>query len=140
MHSWIKKTVKSLIESLTGKKQAVNTTEYSPLQVYPGYEESDFQKIRKFATHRAVTTQNSYTDGFGVKTLYECVPFVNPTTLSIKRLTFPVPDDGFHAEAIEYVALTDALSRPHNRDSFCAVEIGAGWGPWITAAGVVARQ
>jgi len=124
----------------------------APLQIYTGYEEEDLRIIRKFATFAASMGADHYTDGFGVKTLYDCIaPYVNLGTpepgqpgnlgkLDPQRLAFPVPDDGFHAEAIEYVALTDALNRSLGRDSFCAVEIGAGWAPWITAAGVIARR
>ncbi|HZW26135.1 MAG TPA: FkbM family methyltransferase [Gallionella sp.] len=136
----IKKAVKQLVKGLTGGKQAESAQGWSPLQVYPGYEDDDFRTIRKFATRTASTAANHYMDGFGVKTLYECVPFAKPETLNTGRLEFPVPDDGFHAEAIEYVALTDALGRARLGDSFCAVEIGAGWGPWMAAAGVIARQ
>lgn len=140
MSSKIKRAVKKALRIISGRKPVATVQGLSPLQVYTGYEEEDFQIIRKFATHKASTGTNHYTDGFGVKTLYECVPFVDPTSLNIERLKFPVPDDGFHAEAIEYIALTDALNRSNLKGSFCAVEIGAGWGPWITAAGVIARH
>jgi len=40
----------------------------------------------------------------------------------LDRLTLPVPDDGFHAEALEYIALIDSIQRAG--DSFCAVELG----------------
>jgi len=140
MNLKIKRKIKRVLQGLAGNNQAGNTPGTSPLQVYTGYEDEDFPTIRKFATLKASTDASHYTDGFGVKTLYECVPFVNPGTLDTGRLKFPVPDDGFHAEAIEYVALTDALQRSLGGASFCAVEIGAGWAPWITAAGVIARQ
>lgn len=112
----------------------------SPLQVYSGYEEQDLVALKKFATATAVTAIDHQTDGFGVKTLYECVPFLKPELLDIQRLQLPVPDDGFHAEAIEYVAVTDALSRFLQGTSVCAVEIGAGWAPWLAVAGVIGRQ
>jgi len=140
MKQKIKQAIKRGLHRLTGNQQLTNTQYSSPLQVYTGYEEEDFPSIKKFATFTASIGTSHYTDGFGVKTLYECVPFVNPATLNTGRLEFPVPDDGFHAEAIEYVALADAMQRSQNGASFCAVEIGAGWGPWITAAGVIARR
>lgn len=112
----------------------------SPLQVYSGYEEQDLATLKKFATATASTAIDHYTDGFGVKTLYECVPFLKPELLDIQRLQLPVPDDGFHAEAIEYVAITDACNRFLQGTSFCAVEIGAGWAPWIAIAGVIGRR
>lgn len=140
MRLGIRNIVKRTVQNLFGNRQAGNTQGLSPLQIYSGYQEEDFRAIRDFATYAASTNTDHYTDGFGVKTLYECVPFVKPEKLDVGRLAFPVPDDGFHAEAIEYVALTDALHRSRLRESFCAVEIGAGWGPWITAAGVIARH
>lgn len=140
MNLKIKQAIKRVVQGLTGNKPAGNTPSTSPLQVYTGYEDEDFPLIRKFATFKASMGADHYTDGFGVKTLYECVPFVTPGALDIGRLEFPVPDDGFHAEAIEYVALSDALQRSLGDTPFCAVEIGAGWAPWITAAGVIARR
>jgi FkbM family methyltransferase len=137
----IKKTVGRMLQNWVGIPPSISVPGGSPpLQVYTGYEEVDLAIIKKFATATASTSTDHYTDGFGVKTLYTCVPFVNPAALDVTRLEFPVPDDGFHAETIEYVALTDALHRAQLNNSFCAVEMGAGWGPWITAAGVIARQ
>ena len=144
MKQKIKRAIKRVLHNLSDEEPAgnpaVNPQCPSPLQVYTGYEEEDFPVIRKFATFAAAVDASHYIDGFGVKTLFECVPFVNPATLNTGRLEFPVPDDGFHAEAIEYVALADALQRSQENASFCAVEVGAGWGPWITAAGVIARR
>jgi FkbM family methyltransferase len=77
-----------------------------------------------------------FVDGFGQRTLLECVPFASEFNLN--RLTLPVPDDGFHAEALEYIALIDSIQRAGK--SFCAVELGAGWAPWISLAGVLARK
>lgn len=139
----MKQTIKKILRQALGRladKQSGNTQGASPLQVYPGYEEQDLPILKKFATMTASTAIDHYTDGFGVKTLYECVPFIKPEALNIQRLELPVPDDGFHAEAIEYVAVTDALNRFQGGASFCAVEIGAGWAPWIAVAGVIGRQ
>lgn len=140
MISQIKRAVKDVLLKFVGSAPVATPQGVSPLQVYSGYEEKDFEIIRKFSKSKASVTINHYVDGFGVKTLDECVPFVKLGALNVERLEFPVPDDGFHAEAIEYVALTDALNRSHVEDAFCAVEIGAGWAPWMTAAGVIARQ
>lgn len=115
-------------------------TSAAPLQIYPGYEEVDPILIQSFADQTISVAADRYTDGFGVATLFACVPFLDPATLDVARLQLPVPDDGFHAEAIEYLALVDALKRAAGRPAFTAVEIGAGWGPWITAAGVIARR
>ena len=111
----------------------------SPLQIYRGYELEDIEVVRRNATDAARLLDDHYVDGFGVKTLFDCVPFVDPATLNTSRLQCPIPDDGFHAEGIEYVALLDAVERFAGGGTFCAVEAGAGWGPWLAMAGVVCK-
>ena len=111
----------------------------SPLQLYKGYELEDIELVRRNATDAARLLDDHYIDGFGVKTLFDCVPFLDPATLNTSRLQCPIPDDGFHAEGIEYVALLDAVERFAGGGTFCAVEAGAGWGPWLAMAGVVCR-
>jgi hypothetical protein len=106
----------------------------SPLQKYMGYELEDIEVVRRNATDVARLLDDHYVDGFGVKTLFDCVPFVDPATLNTSRLQCPIPDDGFHAEGIEYVALLDAVERFAGGGTFCAVEAGAGWGPWLAMA------
>jgi len=115
----------------------VETT--SPLQIYAGYDDVDKELIRSLIVSEAIRRSDHYVDGFGVRTLYACIPFCQPETLNLARLTLPIPDDGFHAEAIEYAALADAIHR-FARHRFFAAEIGAGWGPWIGACGVIARR
>lgn len=114
----------------------------SPMQCYPGYQPQDMAMLQQFVRQQAVVNDDHYVDGFGVKTHFNCVPFVDPAGLNTERLTLPFPDDGFHAEGIEYVAITDAVARAKaaGRQGFCAVEAGAGWGPWLGLAGVLARQ
>lgn len=108
----------------------------SNLQIYRGYTDDDIKMLREYLTETAQVYENFFVDGFGQRTLLECVPFASGFNLN--RLTMPVPDDGFHAEALEYVALIDSIRR--SRDSFCAVEIGAGWAPWVSLGGVLARK
>ena len=112
----------------------------SPLQIYAGYQDEDIQRITRAASASASLEPDHYVDGFGVKTRYACVPFASPDELSLARLQHPIPDDGFHAEGIEYVALLDAVERFATDGSFVAVEAGAGWGPWLAMAGVVCRS
>lgn len=116
------------------------TGEISPLQLYRGYDESDLALLAAFAAGPSSIGTDHYVDGFGVKTPYSCVPFVDPKTLNPSRLEHPVPDDGFHAEAIEYLALLDSMNRSKQQNSYCGVELGAGWGPWISMAGVIAKR
>lgn len=48
--------------------------------------------------------------------------------------------DGVFAGYLEYASLLTAIENTQDRASFTAVELGAGWGPWISAAGVVCRN
>lgn len=115
----------------------MNPTQF---QLYQGYEEQDYTLLESFCVHDVSIEKEFYIDGFGVKTPFACVPFLNPENIDLTRLKFPVPDDGFHAEAIEYIALVDCLTRSRGRNSFVAVELGAGWAPWISMAGVLAHR
>lgn len=105
-------------------------------QIYRGYSDADIEMLRKFVTGKAKLYESFFVDGFGQRTLLECVPFASE--FNLHRLTLPVPDDGLHAEALEYITLVDSIQR--SGDSFCAVELGAGWAPWISLAGVLARK
>ena len=118
---------------------AIAAASPSPLQVYAGYHADDLQRISRAAQATASLQSDHYIDGFGVKTRFDCVPFASLELLNPARLQCPIPDDGFHAEGIEYVALLDAIDRFAGDGTFCAVEAGAGWGPWLAMAGVVCR-
>ena len=134
----IRNAITARISGTAGSPAAV-TEATSPLQIYSGYQEDDLQRITRAARAVASLESDHYVDGFGVKTLYSCVPFASPDSLNTMRLQHPIPDDGFHAEGIEYVALLDAIDRFAGDGTFCAVEAGAGWGPWLAMAGVVCR-
>ena len=110
-----------------------------PLQHYPGYLPEDTDLVSRYACGQAAVKEDHYIDGFGVRTDFTCVPFVSPACLDIERLQLPLPDDGFHAEGIEYAALLDAFDNRKAKGRFTAVEVGSGWGPWIGLAGVLAN-
>ena len=112
----------------------------SPLQIYAGYEPECAELIERHAVATASLQDDHYVDGFGVKTRFDCVPFEDPTTLNLLRLKWPLPDDGFHAEGIEYCALLDAIERFAPAGQFTIVEAGAGWGPWLAMAGVICER
>ena len=109
-----------------------------PLQHYPGYLPGDRDLVLRYAKERAEIGENAYIDGFGVTTEFACVPFVAPSALILERLQLPMPDDGFHAEGVEYAALLDSFHHRKVGERFTAVEVGSGWGPWIGLAGVLA--
>ncbi len=77
------------------------------------------------------------TDFMGIRHSTVDLPFIAPRSGEIIR-ALPIPDDSFHAEAIEYVGLF--LSIAEAKDSYTMFELGAGWGPWMCAAGVACRK
>lgn len=54
----------------------------------------------------------------------------------------PVPNDGIHGGDTEYAAVLEAINdaETYGRRTFSVAELGAGWGPWIVNAGVVAKR
>ncbi|WGM47623.1 hypothetical protein KOAAANKH_02503 [Brevundimonas sp. NIBR10] len=50
----------------------------------------------------------------------------------------PDPDDGIYGGVGEYSAILSAVEA--SKERFTIVELGAGWGPWISAAGVACRR
>jgi len=52
----------------------------------------------------------------------------------------PIPDDRAYGTEWEYASLLTAIEEAAPRGRFTAVELGAGWGPWISAAGKVCQR
>ena len=74
----------------------------------------------------------------GVRTRVRMLPFAPPELAGTVDTALPIPDDGYRSEAVEYVALAQALATA--RTSFRIVEVGAGWAPWSVAGVVQARR
>lgn len=58
------------------------------------------------------------------------------------RMDPPIPDDGVYGSMGEYLSVLEAVESAQlaGRSSFAMVELGAGWGPWVSAAGVVCKR
>jgi FkbM family methyltransferase len=110
--------------------------ELAPTQIYRGYSSAQAAMLRSVISHQARQEPDRIVDGFGQQTLLECIPFAS--SFDLDRLTVPIPDDGYHAEAAEYVAVADSVLKARSR--YCIVELGAGWGPWVGLGGVLARS
>lgn len=131
--------LKRFFQAVAPKPKLVNIpVNCAPLQYYSGYLPEDKDLLLRYASVTAEIGEESYIDGFGVKTEFASVPFLAPSGLMLERLQLPLPDDGFHAEGIEYVALLDSFCHRKRSERFTAVEVGSGWGPWIGLAGVLA--
>lgn len=105
-------------------------------QIYPGYAPRHEALLASMVVRPAEVQADRVIDGFGQTTLFRCVPFVSE--FDVERLSLPIPDDGYHAEASEYVAVADSVKRAGSR--YAIAELGAGWGPWIGLGGVMARS
>jgi Methyltransferase FkbM domain len=117
-------------------RQAPIAAGASPHQIYAGYRPEHEALLRSMAVREAELGADRFIDGFGQVTLFSCVPF--SSAFDTGRLTMPIPDDGFHAEAPEYIAVADSVKRAGSR--YCIAELGAAWGPWIGLGGVMASN
>jgi hypothetical protein len=115
---------------------AAVVTGASPHQIYAGYRPEHETLLRSMVVREAELGSDRFTDGFGQVTLFSCVPF--SSEFDLERLTLPLPDDGFHAEAPEYIAVADSVKRAGA--SYRIAELGAAWGPWVGLGGVLARN
>jgi FkbM family methyltransferase len=106
---------------------------------FGGWSDADIPLLEKYADPSATHTEGFITDFIGVKTNVSFYAGLNNSngTLIAK---LPIPDDSFHADAIEYIALFNAFERSKRNSNFVAVEVGASYGPWICAAGVIAKR
>lgn len=80
-----------------------------------------------------------FTNFIGVETSLAVFPDVQPRGGCVFA-DLPIPTDKLYGGAHEYVALLQAVERRRNAGAITAVEIGAGWGPWIAAVGVVCAR
>jgi FkbM family methyltransferase len=106
-------------------------------QIFLGYEVDDLLRLVRYRRRGTELTPGAYTDYFGIKTRISY--FTNePSTLDQVHARFPFPDDGIHAESIEYLGTCKALEA--SSADITVVELGAGYGPWLVFSAHVARH
>ncbi|MEE8361839.1 MAG: FkbM family methyltransferase, partial [Gemmatimonadales bacterium] len=113
------------------------SAEVHPLQRYPGYTDRDLEIFKKFVVSPGTPEPGFITDSLGVRTRVTALPD------SIHRragetIGLPVPEDTYHAEAIEYIGLLKSVAAARHR--YTVLELGAGWGPWLVAGAVAAKR
>jgi FkbM family methyltransferase len=97
--------------------------------------------FRRYAIKDATSQPGTFTNFLGVAS--DCGLFINGAELSGKFLAGdPIPNDGVAGTAGEYLSVLEAIAnaQAHQRQSFSMIELGAGWGPWVSNAGVVCRR
>lgn len=83
--------------------------------------------------------EGRFTNFLGLRTKASLFPAADRYAGSIMD-NLPIPDDRVYGGAMEYAAVLSAIERRGDLGTFNAVELGAGWGPWISAAGVVCQR
>jgi FkbM family methyltransferase len=105
------------------------------LTEYRGYEKKDLAIFAEFVNPQAKPQPGFVVDFMGGR--------IRTTSLwrSVRNLDgqvtpLPVPGD-FHSEAAEWIGVLKSVRSA--RDRFVAMELGAGFGPWLVAGGTGAR-
>jgi len=112
------------------------TDTHIALQLFSGYSEQDLAIFSEFVNPDAKPEPGFIVDFIGSRIRASSV-WKGARSLEGQHLDIPVPAD-FHAEAIEWIGLLKAVRSA--RDRYIAMELGAGFGPWIVAGGVAARR
>jgi len=107
-------------------------------EFYGGYSSVDLERIERVLACAAEPMPGMITDFIGIRTSPEYLPYAAHLAGNVVA-NLPVPDDSLHAETIEYAALATVVESMRG-DGFRMLELGAGWGPWLSAAGVLARR
>ena len=106
------------------------------LQLYAGYSEADLAILSEFRNSEAKPEPGFIVDFLGSRIRVSSV-WKGARELDGQVLDVPIPSD-FHAEAIEWIGLLKAVRSSHGQ--YVAMELGAGFGPWIVAGALAARR
>jgi FkbM family methyltransferase len=104
-------------------------------QQYFGYPLEHVAMLEKYRAEPVPPTPGCYTDYFGIRTRLSLFGFEQTEWFEQNSGMLPFPDDSLHAETIEYLACARAVDQSSRR--LAVVELGAGWGPWITLCAVM---
>jgi FkbM family methyltransferase len=106
-------------------------------QWYRGYSDQDLSLFDHFPPVRSDPQPGFIVDFLGVRTRVTYVTAFKP--LDGRVFGTPVPvDDWFHAETIEYVGLLKSVLTSAER--YVALELGAGWGPWLISGATAGKR
>lgn len=105
------------------------------MAMYLGYTADDLEVFNHFRDHQAQPQSGFITDVMGIRTRVSSL-WANVQHLDGKLVGFPIPAS-YHAEAIEWIGLAKTVLSATSR--YTAMELGAGYGPWIVGGAVLAR-
>jgi FkbM family methyltransferase len=126
-------------EEYLNRVEKSNSGSIDTKDVFNGIQLHDEEMVKSICDTDTSVSNNIFIDSIGVKVSPEYYPWI-ADKIGKRSTNVPIPNDGYFAEGIEYVALAHAFKLLESRQKFTVVEIGAGWGPWISAATVVARR
>jgi hypothetical protein len=116
---------------------AVNPPNLPECQWYRGYSDEDLSVFDQFPPVASDPQQGFILDFLGVRTRVSHVKSFRNQDGSV--FGTPVPaGDGFHAETVEYVGVLKSALTASRR--YVALELGAGWGPWLISGAAAARR
>jgi FkbM family methyltransferase len=95
--------------------------------------------LEKYKATSFTTEAGCYTNWLGLKTDASMFALENEINGRVFA-DVPVHGDGVYGGYAEYASLLTAIDQTDQRDRFTAVELGAGWGPWIAAVGKVCQN
>jgi FkbM family methyltransferase len=105
-------------------------------EVYRGYSNEDLAVFDLFRPPEAPRGSTGFvTNFYGVRTRTSFLRGLERADASVSGI--PVPTDGYHAEGIEWIGLLKSVTSA--RRQFTAMELGAGWAPWLVAGAVAAK-
>lgn len=108
----------------------------APEQIYRGYSDADLAVFDLFVGRSSPAPAPGFITNFlGARTRTSFVRGADPK--GGVMLGVPVPNDGWHSDAIEWVGVLKSVAAARGR--FAAMEIGAGWGPWVVDAAAAVR-
>jgi FkbM family methyltransferase len=107
------------------------------VEIYRGYTDKDLELLRRYAAlaDRGAGTPGFIVDFLGTRTRTSYIRGIEGLGGTVRGL--PVPDDGWHADAVEWVGLLKSVDQA--RGGFAAMELGAGWGPWVVSGARAAQ-
>ncbi len=130
------KSLRGLHKAFLGSREfRIQIPNVAPGELYPGYTKEDLKIFERFPVAERSSKEGYITDFLGTITRASFVKRTLPLGGSV--LGYPIPCD-FHAEVIEWLGLLK--SAVSARDCYRVLELGAGWGPWLSAGYAAARR
>lgn len=95
----------------------------------------DEETIRGFARYEGSGEGGYVTDFLGIRTSINTFSGLTPYSGMVEG--YPIPCN-FHANTIEWAGVLRSVAEA--AEQFVAIELGAGWGPWLVTGGFAARK